>query len=142
MRLKPADLVKIWDAPDNSRLTSKQISIRLPILVAAKISALCEIFPRKTKTEMIGDMLATALDQLEEGLPSVAGGKPLGIDEDNEVIYDEVGLVGQFRELTQKYLRELETEAGISNIAQIPAPSVSEKEPPKDKSKRAKKGKQ
>ena len=140
MKLKPADLVKVWDAPDNSRLTSKQISIRLPILVAAKISALCEIFPRKTKTEMIGDLLATSLDQLEEGLPSVLG-KPLGIDNDGEAIYDEVGLVGRFQNLTQKYIKDFETEAGITETTKIPAPSVHGKEPPKDKTKRIKKGK-
>lgn len=141
MRLKPADLVKVWDAPDNSRLTSKQISIRLPILVAAKISALCEIFPRKTKTEMIGDLLATSLDQLEEGLPSVLG-KPLGIDPDGEAIYDEVGLVDRFQYLTQKYLKDLEAEAGITETTKNPAHSVHVKNPPKDTTKRTKKGKQ
>src|SRR3990172_5390397 len=118
MKLKPEDLVKVWDAPDNTRLTPKQVSIRLPIMVAAKISALCEMYPRKTKTEMIGDLLATVLDQLEEGLPSIDG-KLLGINpEDDEPIYEESGLKGRFRELTQKYLHELEIEAGISEPVQ------------------------
>src|SRR5512139_554738 len=65
----PRDLVKVWDAPDNSRLTPKQWSIRLPIQVAAQINALCTLYPRKTKTEIIGDLLATALAQLAEALP-------------------------------------------------------------------------
>lgn len=126
MKLKPEDLVKVWDAPDNTRLTPKQVSIRLPIMVAAKISALGEMYPRKTKTELIGDLLATALDQLEEGLPSVDG-KVIGIAPDDELIYEKSGLQGHFRELTQKYLRELEVEAGIAEPAPVPTPSVSKK---------------
>lgn len=68
--MEPRDLLKVWDAPDNSKLTPKQWSIRLPIHVAAKICALCDLYPRKTKTEIIGDLLATALDQLAEALPN------------------------------------------------------------------------
>lgn len=111
--MEPQDLVKVWDAPDNSKLTPKQISIRLPMLVSAKISALCDMYPRKTKTEIIGDLLSTALDQLESALPS-ADGNQIGIDPyDNEPIYEEIGLRGRFRELTEMYLRELEKEAGV-----------------------------
>jgi len=110
--MKPKDLAKVWDAPDNSKLTPKQISIRLPILVAAKISALCDIFPRKTKTEIIGDLLATALDQVEYGLASRKGEQ---IDDHPEVgaVYEDIGVRSRFRSLTGKYLRELEKEAGI-----------------------------
>lgn len=126
MKLKPEDLVKVWDAPDNTRLTLKQVSIRLPIMVAAKISALGEMYPRKTKTELIGDLLATALDQLEEGLPGVDG-KLLGINPEDEPVYEDSGLCAHFQKLTQKYLRELEAEAGITEPVQAPAPSVSKK---------------
>lgn len=111
--MEPQDLVKVWDAPDNSKLTPKQLSIRLPILVAAKISALCDLYPRKTKTEIIGDLLSTALDQLESALPSVRG-EDLGTDPyDHEPMYEDIGLSGRFHDLTGKYLNELEKEAGI-----------------------------
>jgi len=127
--MDPKDLVKVWDAPDHSKLTPKQISIRLPILVAAKISALCELYPRSSKSKVIGDLLATALDEVEQALSSKKG-KLIGYDEDfepppedafrNEIeqppaepIYEDVGLKGRFRKLTEKYLRDLEKEAGI-----------------------------
>lgn len=130
MKLKPEDLIKVWDAPDNTRLTSKQVSIRLPIMVAAKISALCEMYPRKTKTELIGDLLATVLDQLEEGLPRVDG-DVIAVDPEGEPIYSDSGIKGQFRRLTEKYLRELEVELGITEPVQAPAPLVSKKKLPK-----------
>ncbi len=103
--MDPRDLVKIWDAPDHSRLTPKQWSIRLPIQVAARINALCDLYPRKTKTEIIGDLLATALEQLVEALPgevrptSSAGGAS-----------DGGGLRGRFDRLASQYLVELEND--------------------------------
>jgi anaerobic glycerol-3-phosphate dehydrogenase len=42
--------------------------MRLSVHVAARISALCEMFPQRAKTQIINDLLSTALDQLENSL--------------------------------------------------------------------------
>jgi hypothetical protein len=42
--MSPSDLVTVWSAPDNSRLTPKQFSFRLPTHVAAKLAALEKMF--------------------------------------------------------------------------------------------------
>ena len=55
--MKTADLHQIWSAPDNSRLTAKQQSFRLPVHVAAKLEALVALFPNKTKTQIVADLL-------------------------------------------------------------------------------------
>jgi hypothetical protein len=114
-QMKTKDLITIWGAPEPPRLAPKQFSIRLPMLVSAKISALCEMYPKKTKTEIIGDLLTTALDQLEQDLPSVQG-RPVGDDpETGETIYEDIGMCASFRRKTEKYLREIEKEAGITD---------------------------
>ena len=59
--MKNSELVKVWALPDNSRITSKQLSFRLPVHVAAKIFALSDFFPNKTKTEIFEDLLTSAL---------------------------------------------------------------------------------
>jgi predicted DNA-binding protein len=61
-------LLKTWTGSDNSRLMRNQTSMRLSTHVSAKISALCEMFPQRTKTQIINDLLSTALDELEGGL--------------------------------------------------------------------------
>ena len=48
--MKASDLANIWASPDNFRLTSKQSSFRLPVHVAARLAALSEIYPQRTKT--------------------------------------------------------------------------------------------
>ena len=105
--MDPKDLAKIWEAPDNTRLTTKQISIRLPIHVAAKISAISEMYPRRTKTEIIGDLLAAALDQFPEGLSNEPYIQEQG------VVYPEVescGDRGRYEGLVKKYFEELDGE--------------------------------
>jgi hypothetical protein len=116
--VKPTDLHKLWSAPDNSRLTAKQISVRLPVHVAAKINALCDLFPNKTKTEIIGDLLTAALDDLIEGLPSKRGEE---LEEHPEFgrIYEEIGQKAQFRELANKHFKALERELGNKNPPEL-----------------------
>jgi hypothetical protein len=108
------ELTTIWGAPEPPRLTPKQLSIRLPILVAAKISALCEMFPRKTKTEILGDLLTVALDQLEKTFVPVKGQCiESGAYYGEEICYEDIGKRAEFLRLTEIQLRELEKEAGI-----------------------------
>ena len=116
--MKPADLHKVWSAPDNSRLTGKQQSFRLPVHVAAKIQALCDIFPNKTKTEIVGDLLATALEEVIENLP-VSAGVPRGADDQGRPYFDEEGTRAQFRTYANKYYRELEKELGNKEVTDL-----------------------
>ncbi|TAL13842.1 hypothetical protein EPN95_04770 [Patescibacteria group bacterium] len=46
-----------------SGTSAKHISLRLPLLTAAKISALCEIYPAKTRTDVIITLLENSLDE-------------------------------------------------------------------------------
>lgn len=116
--MKPNELTTIWGAPEPPKLTPKQLSIRLPILVSAKISSLCELFPRKTKTEIVGDLLTMALDQLENSFLPVRG-ECLGPGEDGELCYEDIGIRADFLRLTEKQLRELEKEAGTEEPMQF-----------------------
>lgn len=126
--MQPEDLVKVWEAPDHSRLTPKQMSLRLPITVAAKVNALCDIFPRKTKTEIIGDLLAAALDQIENAFPCKKGELIGHEPPHDEPVYQDVGLRGRFRELSEKHVRDLEREAGIKDPIPMPRAVTFERE--------------
>lgn len=112
--MKTKDLITIWGAPEPPRLAPKQFSIRLPMLVSAKISALCEMYPKKTKTEIIGDLLTAALDQLERDFPTEQGQHVFDHPDTGEAVYEDVGVGDSFRRWTEKYLRELEQDAGVT----------------------------
>jgi hypothetical protein len=112
---KASELHSFWSLPDNSRLTSKQYSFRLPVHVAAKIAALCDMYPQKSRTEIVGDLLSTAIEDLVKGMPSLDG-KPLGADpETGEEIFEEIGPSAQFWNLADKHYKALEREMGNKN---------------------------
>src|SRR5690349_5163974 len=109
--VKPSDLHTIWAAPDNSRLTPKQYSFRLPVHVAAKLAALGDIYPSRTRTELVGDLLASALDAVEQSLPS-HDGELLFEGPEGEKEYELLGVRRQFRDRANRHFRELEAELG------------------------------
>lgn len=109
------NLHDLWSLPDNSRLTSKQYSFRLPVHVAAKIAALCEMYPHKTRTEIVGDLLSTAIQQLVRGMPYVEG-PVIGYDPDTrEDVHADIGPSAKFWDLADKHYQELEKEMGNDN---------------------------
>ncbi len=63
-------VTKNGNSTDHSKLFPKQFSIELPILTVAKISALCEMYPEQSKTDIINQLIINALDQVVELLPS------------------------------------------------------------------------
>ena len=110
--MKAKDLNAIWAAPDNTRLTNKQFSLRLPVHVAAKISALCEMHPNKSRTQIMCDLLSSALTELEESLPRGQGRSLGNHPEADEEMFEEAGVIHTFRTLTDHYYIELEKELG------------------------------
>jgi hypothetical protein len=122
--MKASNLHDVWASPDNTRLTPKQFSLRLPIHVAAKVAALCDMFPQKSRTQIIADLLTSALDDLEQHLPEAVG-HPLSEQEerDERMVADHLGQDyvpifhlggprGEFRRLANQHFIELEQELG------------------------------
>jgi len=110
-KVKPKDLPKIWSSPDNSRLMPNQISIRLPVHVAAKLYALEEVFPNKNRTEIIADLLNCAIDDVAESLPYDGIGEPIGKDDEGELYYESyTGLGFDYFKFLQRKKEDLEKE--------------------------------
>jgi hypothetical protein len=82
------------------------------VQVAAKLSALCELYPNKTRTEIVSDLLRTAIDEVEKALPSYAGKFVDRHPDTGEAMHEEEGVAAEFRELANKYHKELELELG------------------------------
>ncbi|MFA7174638.1 MAG: hypothetical protein WC340_14735 [Kiritimatiellia bacterium] len=119
--MKTSHLHDIWGGPDNTRLTKQQFSFRLPVHIAAKLAALCELYPQKNRTQIVADLLTAALDDLEENLPEGLGERENQVDallaeelglEVGDILYSLGGVRGNFRNLANRYYREMEEELG------------------------------
>jgi hypothetical protein len=117
--MKTNDLLTIWGAPDPPRLTPKQVSIRLPMLVSAKISALLDLYPKKTKTDIIADLLTSALEKLEDEIPMYRDVDQSPVRNEGEYSFEFVGMRKDYFNLVEKYLREIEKEADIKEPMQF-----------------------
>lgn len=118
--MKTEHLHELWAGPDNARLSTKQFSFRLPVHIAAKIAALCELYPTKNRTQIVADLLSSALDDLEKNLPGGCGEEVRDIDPayidpsigDETPLYYLGGPRGRFRNLSNEQYEELEKELG------------------------------
>ena len=116
--MKTEHLHDLWAGPDNSRLTTKQFSFRLPVHIAAKIAALCDMYPQKNRTQIVADLLTSALDELEKNLPEALGEEAEDwiqrdhAESEDDLCYYLSGARGRFRKLSNKYYKEFEKELG------------------------------
>lgn len=119
--MKASRLHEVWASPDNTRLTPKQYSFRLPLHVAAKLAALGEIYPNRSRTQIVADLLSSALEEVEAHLPQGVGDRAEGdlermLQEEHgyagEELYYLGGPKGRFRSSANKHYRDLEVEAG------------------------------
>jgi hypothetical protein len=106
------NLHALWTRPDNSRVTRTQYSFRLPLHVAAKIEALEKLYPNKTRTEIVADLLSSALADVETSFPFVKG-RTLGmIPGTDEEMFEDAGPGATFRRVANRRYAELEKELG------------------------------
>jgi len=69
VKVSASDLVKVWSINRGSDF--KQITIRVPIETFVKIQAIESMFRHRSRNELVSDLLATALEDFESGLPVI-----------------------------------------------------------------------
>lgn len=99
------ELIGIWERSPNSPKTDREYTVKLSKQDAAKLAALEEMYPSRTKEQLITELLTAALHELEYTLPYIQGDTVSTLDELGDPIYEDIGPTGRFKELTQKHLR-------------------------------------
>lgn len=104
------DLIHSWEKASVTRLAVESISVQLPLYDAARIAALAEIFPLKSRQEMVSELLNVALDQVEEAFPYAQGERVIAEDDQGDPIFEDVGLTPLFLSLVKKHEARLSSE--------------------------------
>ncbi|HYW03879.1 MAG TPA: type 1 pili tip component [Gammaproteobacteria bacterium] len=103
------ELVQEWEGKAAEKLTAREYSVRLPVHDAARIAALAEMYPLRTESQIITDLISSALDELESALPYVEGTRVVAEDEEGDPVYEDIGPSRRLYELTRKHLQRLES---------------------------------
>lgn len=104
--MKVSELITVWEKTAAGELTDESFNVRLPVEDAARIAALAEMFPRRSREEIITDLLAAALGEIEAGLPYIRGSTIVETDEQGDPVYEDIGPTPRYLELWHKHLQK------------------------------------
>jgi hypothetical protein len=110
LHVRFTELLERWQQDASETRTAAEYSVRLPLDAAARLHALADIFPGRTREQLITDLLGIALQELAAAIPYVQGKKVISNDEHGDPLYEDVGLTPRLIELTRKHRKKLEAE--------------------------------
>lgn len=105
--MKIKSLANCWEKQAKATLTSEEFALRLPIEDAAKINALTEMYPKRSRSELLGELISAALEELETAMPYISGNNVIAKDEMGDPLYEDVGPTPTFINLSKKHLEML-----------------------------------
>lgn len=104
------NLVDRWRESGTAPRTATEYAVKLSIDDAARLAALAELFPGRTREQLITELLSVALDELATALPYEAGRKVISRDDQGDPVYEDIGLTPKLLELTRKHRKRLQAE--------------------------------
>lgn len=117
--MKNTKLYDQWRAMDDRRLASKPISLRLPVHVLARINAIAAMFPTKTRSEIMTDLLKVGLDSFEESLPPVHYADDPFEVEPGYIVVSPTGPTADYQKTANYHYEQLEKELGNNSITEL-----------------------
>ncbi|MAL99720.1 pilin assembly protein [Hydrocarboniclastica marina] len=114
--MKIRELVRYWDKHARGRLTQDTYTVALSEQNAGYLERLEQLYPLKSREELIRDLVSAALDELETSFPYVQGERVVAYDEEGYEIYEDAGITPKYLTLSQKYMQELKSKT-LSKVA-------------------------
>lgn len=111
-------LIEQWENAASGKMTGREFCMRLPMNDAARIAALGEMYPRRSETDLISELLSATLDELQNAMPYIPGSRVVAEDEEGNPVMEDLGPTPRFLELSRKYLTKLESEQPVRHAPQ------------------------
>ncbi len=100
--------------------SDQRVSLRLPLPMAARLAALCELHPGRPRAKILVDVLNLGLAEVERASPSPTGQTPALPHIGPSPVYLLGGPFPEFHHLLVKHHRRLERELATDD-PEIPA---------------------
>ncbi|HYL03952.1 MAG TPA: pilin assembly protein [Steroidobacteraceae bacterium] len=102
------ELLDSWRTTAAAPRTARSFSVRLPVESAAQLAALAELFPGRAPEQLVTELLGAALTEIAAAMPYVVGKRVISTDEQGDPVYEDVGLMPRFMQLTRAHRARLE----------------------------------
>lgn len=106
--MKVADLIQAWDKAAAGQLSKERYAVQLPLEDAAKIEALAQMYPRRSREQILTDLLGAALDELVSSFPYVQGEQVIARDEEGDPVFEDVGHTPRYLKLIEEHIKRLQ----------------------------------
>lgn len=102
--------VKSSDMASGINLSRKKYSFNLPFSLASQLEALCELHPHKTRTQLIADLIALGLAEIERSASHASSETSEFHPDTSQHIYLLNGPFAEFHGLARKHHLAMERE--------------------------------
>lgn len=96
-------LLSKWQDGAATQLTDETVEVRLSADDAARLDALAEMFPQRTREQLIIELVSAGLAEIESSFPYVQGTDVVANDEFGDPIYKDVGPTPHYLDLMKKH---------------------------------------
>lgn len=105
--MRIAELIQRWKQASHASAVARPYNVDLPLRDAARIEALHVMYPGRTESQLMADLVRAALDELEVAMPYVPGNRVIAEDDYGDPIYEDLGPTPRFYSLSHEILRRL-----------------------------------
>ena len=100
--MRIAELIQRWSKEGHARTDVRAYAVHLPLRDAARVEALHVMYPGRSDSQLMADLIRAALDELEVAMPYIPGSRIIAEDD-----YGDLGPTPQFYSLSHEILRKL-----------------------------------
>ncbi|MCY1397339.1 hypothetical protein D9M71_123400 [compost metagenome] len=112
--MKIRELAQHWEQNAAGTLSRTGHVLHLDLESEARLAALIDMYPKRTAEELLGELVAAALEELEASFPYVQGRQVIATDEEGDPLYEDIGPTPRFLSLSRQHLHALSNPAADS----------------------------
>lgn len=105
--MKLTELMRHWEKEYGGQLSDENYVLKLSVEDAARLEALCEMFPKHSKDNILRDLISAGLNEVTSNFPYIQGKEVIAHDEEGDPLYADVGPTPKFLSLTRKHLKQI-----------------------------------
>lgn len=113
--MKIRELAQHWEQNAAGTLSRTGHVLHLDLESEARLAALIDMYPKRTAEELLGELVAAALEELEASFPYVQGRQVIATDEEGDPLYEDIGPTPRFLSLSRQHLHALSNPAADSD---------------------------
>ncbi len=105
--MKIRELAQHWEQNAAGRMSPTSHVLHLDLESEARLAALIDMYPKRKAEELLGELVAAALEEVEASFPYVPGRQVIATDEEGDPLYEDIGSTPRFLALSRHHLHTL-----------------------------------